>query len=221
MGNYKIGYSYNIATGEFESEEFVYLEKSTGNYPHAHNVTFIKPPKTEENQVAVFRNGNWIIMPDYRGKSIYNKSGDSIGEISYIGEIRKEDIIESPPEVNEHEHLIYENNTWVKNLDQGYLNDNGTIREMTEVEKINAGLEELPEGMKIVNGELTDKTLDDLYDEGKITKEEYNNSIDFERQLRYQSETDKLGLMYLRGECTKEEWTAAMDKIREELPKKE
>ena len=42
MENSKIGYIFDKTTGEFLGTEIVYLEKRTGNYPHADNITFNK-----------------------------------------------------------------------------------------------------------------------------------------------------------------------------------
>ena len=81
-------------------------------------------------------------------------------------------------------------------------------------------MEDLPEGCKIEDGRVVLKTLDDTLNDGDISLQEYNEEIDRRREYRYQAETDKMGLMYLRGECSLEEWKAAMDKIRQELPKK-
>ena len=130
-------------------------------------------------------------------------------------------VFKEPPETEEHEGAYWDGKKWTVKVDEGYIKKNGSIREMTRVEKIEAGLEELTDYEKIEDGKIVPKTRDDLFNEGKLTVEEYNKQVDQERQNRYMMETDKMALMYLRGEYTLEEWKAAMDKIREELPKKE
>lgn len=63
--------------------------------------------------------------------------------------------------------------------------------------------------------------LGGLFNEGIITVAEYNAEIDRMRESEYQTYTDKIGLMVLRGEATKEEWLQAMDTIRAKYPHKE
>lgn len=92
---------------------------------------------------------------------------------------------------------------------------------MTQIERIEAGLEKIPEGLKIINGEFFELTLDDKYEMGKITVAEYNAEIDRIREAEYRIHTDKIGLMVLRGEKTMNEWISAMEEIRRKYPKKD
>ena len=221
MEDYKIGFSFSTITGEYIGPETVYLEVATGEYPHADNVTFVPPPKTERNQVQIWTGKDWNIVPDYRGLQYYSNKGKLLGIVEELD--GNEYIVETPPECKPHELVDwdYNNKYWIKSIETGYkYDDSGKVIAMTQEEKIQAGLEPLPEGMIIENGHLRALTKDELFDLGKLTVEQYNKIIDSERQSRYMSETDKMGLMYLRGECTLEEWKLAMDKIREELPKK-
>lgn len=128
-------------------------------------------------------------------------------------------VFTEPPATREHEGAYWDGLKWGLHLDEGYIDDGG-IREMTQVERIEHGIDKLDDDMKIEEGEIVPKTRDDFFAEGKLTVEEYNRQVDAERQARYMSETDPMAMMYLRGECTKEEWLSAMDKIRQELPKK-
>ena len=125
-----------------------------------------------------------------------------------------------PPECRKHEHARWDGR-WLKCLEKGFKYVDGEIVELTLQEKVDAGIEAIPEGMKIENNEFVPKTMDDLFDEGVITISEYNSWVDAQRQIRYKEETDKMAFMYLRGECTLDEWKEAMDIIRKELPKKE
>ena len=220
MENSKIGYAFDKTTGEFLGIETVYLEKRTGNYPHADNVVFIEPPKVIEYQKQRWNGTSWDIVSDFRGKKYYNVNGEQIGIITELGIGDKDVIIKTPPEIDIFHKLYWGNNDWNIILKEDCVENDGQFRYMTPDEKILAGLEKISDDMKIEDNKIVPKTRDDYFNEGKITIEEYNRQVDEERQLRYSNETDKMGLMYLRGECTLEEWKSAMDKIREELPKK-
>ncbi|MBR4797378.1 MAG: hypothetical protein IK040_06725, partial [Spirochaetia bacterium] len=88
-------------------------------------------------------------------------------------------------------------------------------------ERVEAGLEQLPEGCKIENGEILPKTQEELLEEGKITLAEYNEYVRQMREAEYRESTDKIGLMVLRGEATQEEWLAAIQAVKEKWPYKE
>ena len=60
-------------------------------------------------------------------------------------------------------------------LPKGYKIDNDKLVEMTNDEKIIAGLEQLPSGMKIENGKLVQKSSDEIFNE--MTSEEKENFI--------------------------------------------
>ena len=219
MEDYKIGYSFSKINGEFIEEEIVYLEEATGLYPCASNVTFIAPPQVGEHQKQIWVGNGWEIVSDYRGEKYYNTKGEELGIVSELG---VDVIVKIPPEIDRQFYdLEWNGLDWIIALKKDcIIGKDGNPREMNQVEKIQAGLEEMPDGMKIVDNMLTFKTRDDLFAEGKMTVEQYNADVDTERESRFKSETDKMGLMYLRGECTLDEWKSAMDKIREELPKK-
>ena len=100
------------------------------------------------------------------------------------------------------------------------LNEAGTgFIDMTEVEKVAAGLIQLKPDEKIENGYIVPKTKKELYDEGKISKEEYNRYIDDLRQAAYSRESDPLGMQVLRGELDRAEWLAKIDEIKRRYPK--
>lgn len=221
MDNYKIGYSFSIENGEYIGVETVYLEKKTGLYPCADNVTFVEPPEVGEHQKQTWNGKEWDIVDDYRGSNIYDETGKIIGVVDFLGDVSSV-IIKEPPVLADYEILSWDkvNREWVVSVKTGFIRDGENTREMTYVEKIEAGLEKLPDDMKIEGNSVVYKTIDELYNDGIIGVNEYNELITQERERRYVLETDKMGLMYLRGECTLEEWKSAMDKIREELPKK-
>lgn len=192
----KTGYVFNKITGEYLGTETVYLEEITGNYPCADNVVFVKPPEVGENQKQVWTGKDWKIVADFRRKKWYKKDGSEGGTIDFLGDIEDKIIEEAPRhEFPEYVEYDYANKKWDIKLHEGFVRDSET-------------------------GFIRQKTQEELYDEGKMTLEEYNEYIRRMREVRFRSETDKMALMYLRGECTLEEWQSAMDKIREELPKK-
>ena len=102
------------------------------------------------------------------------------------------------------------------------LNEAGAdFIDMTEAEKVAAGLIQLKPDEKIENGYIVPKTKKELYDEGKISKEEYNRYIDDLRQATYSRESDPLGMQVLRGELDKSEWLAKINEIKRRYPKEE
>ncbi len=88
------------------------------------------------------------------------------------------------------------------NLPENFVVENGYIREMTYIEKIQRGIIELDKNYKIVGNEIVEKTVDEKYETGVITLEEY-------RELKYNalrrrrnyllSETDWI-LIYIKEE---------------------
>lgn len=102
------------------------------------------------------------------------------------------------------------------------LNEAGTdLTDMTEAEKVAAGLVRLKPDEKIEGGYIVKKSEKEQYDEGLISKEEYNAYIDRQREAAYRQETDPLGMQVIRGELDKSEWLAKIAEIRERYPKAE
>ena len=100
------------------------------------------------------------------------------------------------------------------------LNEIGTdFVDMTEAEKVAAGLIQLKPDEKVEGECIVKKTEKELYDEGMLSKEEYNLYIDELRQAAYQQEADPLGMQVLRGELDKTEWLAKIDEIKQRYPK--
>lgn len=102
------------------------------------------------------------------------------------------------------------------------LNGAGTdFVDMTEAEKVAAGLIQLKPDEKIEGDYIVKKSKKELYDEGKISKEEYNLYIDELRQTVYRQEADPLGMQVMRGELDKSEWLAKINEIKRRYPKEE
>lgn len=102
------------------------------------------------------------------------------------------------------------------------LNGAGTdFVDMTEAEKVAAGLIQLKPDEKIEGDYIVKKSKKELYDEGKISKEEYNLYIDELRQAVYRQEADPLGMQVMRGELDQSEWLAKINEIKRRYPKEE
>ena len=100
------------------------------------------------------------------------------------------------------------------------LNEAGTdFEDMSEAEKVEAGLRTLKDDEKIENGQIVPKTKKELYDEGKLSKEEYNAYIDELRQAAYSREADPLGMQVLRGDLDKAVWLEKIAEIKARYPK--
>ena len=100
------------------------------------------------------------------------------------------------------------------------LNKAGTaFEDLTEAEKVEAGLKTLKDDEKIENGQIVPKTKKELYDEDKLSKEEYNAYIDELRQAAYSREADPLGMQVLRGDLDKAVWLEKIAEIKKRYPK--
>ena len=74
------------------------------------------------------------------------------------------------------------------------------------------------ENIVSINEEKTEK---EKFDDGLISKEDYNAYIDRQREATYRQETDQLGMQVLRGEVEKTEWLAKIAAIKKRYPKVE
>ena len=63
------------------------------------------------------------------------------------------------------------------------------------------------------------KTEEELYNEGRLSQEEYNLYIDKLRQKAYAREADPLGLQVLRGDIEKSVWLEKIEEIKKHYPK--
>ena len=102
------------------------------------------------------------------------------------------------------------------------LNEAGTdFVDMTEAEKVAAGLIQLKPDEKISGNYIIKKSEKEQYDAGLISKEEYNAYIDRQREASYRQEADPLGMQALRGDIDKAEWLAKIAEIKQRYPKVE
>jgi len=102
------------------------------------------------------------------------------------------------------------------------LNEAGTdFVDMTEAEKVSAGLIQLKADEKIEGDYIVKKTEKEQYDAGLISKEEYNAYIDRQREATYRQEADGLGMQVMRGDIDKAVWLEKIAEIKKRYPKME
>ena len=100
------------------------------------------------------------------------------------------------------------------------LNKDGTdFEDMTELEMVSAGLKILKDDEKIEDDYIVKKTKKELYDEGKLSREEYNLHIDELRRVAYAREADPLCAQFVRGDVEKSVWLEKIDEIKKRYPK--
>ena len=98
-------------------------------------------------------------------------------------------------------------------IPEGYkLNDSKTdIVAMTETERITAGLDKAPTGLKVEDGVLVQKTLDEKLADGDITQKAYYlyKIVALQTQLK---ETDYIAMKIAEGAASKDDYA---DKLTE------
>ena len=100
------------------------------------------------------------------------------------------------------------------------LNEAGTdFEDMTEAEKVAAGLIQLKADEKIEGDYIVKKTEKEQYEAGLISKEEYNAYIDRQRAAAYRLDADPLGMQVMRGDIDKDVWLAKITEIKQRYPK--
>ena len=102
------------------------------------------------------------------------------------------------------------------------LNEAGTdFVDMSEAEKVAAGLIHLKADEKVEGDYIVKKTEKEQYEAGLISKTAYNTFVDQQRQAAYKQEADPLGMQVMRGEVEKTEWLAKIEEIKKRYPKAE
>ena len=204
-------YVYDVPTYQYKGTSSVKVDNSTD----------VVPPEIKEHQCLVWNGNFWEVHEDWRGTHIYSDTGMDLGTYGAIGHIPSKYITKKPPEKRIGENLKWniDNKDWDILLDVGWLYDEHHIpRPMTDVEMVQYGLMVLPDNMKIENNEIVMKTPYELYAEGRVTLEEANNMIMHIREEQYVLNTDKYGMMYMRGEVTLEFWQEEIQKIKDAYP---
>lgn len=156
-----------------------------------------KKPKTEKDGITYFY-----------GKNIQANIGDDIRMYSDIQAGTKKPLTQL---VREGLVLVPEGKK---------LNVSGTdFEDMSEAEKVAAGLIQLKPDEKIEGEHIVKKTKKEQYDAGLISKEAYNTYIDRLRGAAYQQEADPLGMQVMRGDIDKDVWLAKIEEIKQRYPK--
>ena len=102
------------------------------------------------------------------------------------------------------------------------LNEAGTgFEDMTEAEKVVAGLILLKADENIEGDYIVKKTEKEQYEAGLISKEEYNAYIDRQREVAYRLEADPLGMQVMRGDIDKDVWLEKIAEVKKRYPKVE
>ena len=92
---------------------------------------------------------------------------------------------------------------------------------MSKAEKVAAGIIQLKVDEKIDGDYIVKKTEKEQYDEGLISKKEYNAYIDRQREAAYKQEADPLGLQVQRGDIDSDVWLTKIAEIKQRYPKVE
>ncbi|MBS6436794.1 MAG: tail fiber assembly protein [Pantoea sp.] len=76
-------YNFDALSGEFTGFNEEFLAQGIG-LPA--NACITAPPLIETGQASVYRNGNWQVVADYRGKTVYSIADGSAIVISELGD---------------------------------------------------------------------------------------------------------------------------------------
>ncbi|CAH6320714.1 tail fiber assembly protein [Klebsiella pneumoniae] len=76
-------YNFDAASGEFTGSNDEYLAQGVG-LPA--NACVTAPPVIEARQAAVYRDGNWQVVADHRGETVYSVADGSAIVLSELGD---------------------------------------------------------------------------------------------------------------------------------------
>lgn len=105
-------YNYDPKTLEFLSDGKA--QQVRGDYILPEFSTTEKPPKTAINEVAIFVDDIWKIVPDYRNSVVYDKKTKESKTINHVGEIEKNQTLLKPKKFSVWDE---EANAWVDDLE--------------------------------------------------------------------------------------------------------
>ena len=90
-------YNYHPETGEYVGvEAAVESPLEPGVYLLPASSSLLAPPEAGGNEVAVFADGAWSVLADFRGTSYYTTDG-VYHTITQIGEVEPNDALDSAP----------------------------------------------------------------------------------------------------------------------------
>lgn len=89
-------YNYDGVSGVFVSESTAQENpKHKGQYLMPPNSTIIPPPSYNKNEIPVFKNSYWKIIPDYRGSRIINTETLELSYMKNIGDLESDEMLYS------------------------------------------------------------------------------------------------------------------------------
>lgn len=89
-------YNYDGVSGVFVSESTAQENpKHKGQYLMPPNSTIIPPPSYNKNEIPVFKNSYWKIIPDYRGSRIINTETLELSYMKNIGDLESGEMLYS------------------------------------------------------------------------------------------------------------------------------
>ena len=100
-------YRYDGRTREYIGTDTAYLDpvatRKAGEKVYAFPActTDIKPPRTQKGEVAVFEKGEWKVVKDYRGYTVYNVATREGKVWTEVGELPKEYAFKLPERLDE------------------------------------------------------------------------------------------------------------------------
>ena len=106
-------YCYNPKSGEFVSEIFAHEDPlDKGKYLIPKSATKTKPPTLGINEIAIYKNGSWSRVKDFRGKIFYDKITKEKIKIDFIGDIPSNVLNKlTEKEPGKEPYIIYDNNS--------------------------------------------------------------------------------------------------------------
>jgi len=99
-------------------------------------------------------------------------------------------------------------------MPEGYVQEGGELRSMTQTERVIAGLDEPPPGFKVEGGEIVPMALDEQVEAGQITQEEYDQRMTSENTDELQRRLAELQTPEALAQAEVDEEYAAERKAR-------
>lgn len=159
-------YLYNNISGEYIKEIKKQLDPLESKlqkkeiYLLPSNSTDIEPPVIKENEVIVFENNEWIIIPDHRNEKFYKKDTKEEVTIKTIGEIPETLINIKPKDTDKWD---INTNKWIEDSDLILKKENYNKKLIIE-EKIQKEIRKIAIENLINYGDLTEEDLNLIND---------------------------------------------------------
>jgi hypothetical protein len=87
--------------------------------------TLIPPPDLKENEIVVWENDNWKILPDFRDASLYYKANGEVGIVSSFGILPEDEGLTEKPKPASYYIWSDKKNDWIisKPLEKEYITE--------------------------------------------------------------------------------------------------